>query len=731
MRASRGDSVAQLGTLPIDADTIVAGNYRALVVLPRISETVFGEWETASTIVLTAPANFQFNVAQLCTATITAGNVDLGNGAGVAKTATPLAGTITFTVATASTAGNAATIEFSNIHLRPTVQNCSTAAAGDRSDITVTCSGGNNLNVATAVVDVTVTAGVKAKLGFSVQPTQTAVSTAIAPAVEVEIQDQCGNVTADTDVVFMAIGNNPSAGALGGTTFHAAVAGTATFNDLTINKVGVGYTLHAVSGVLTDDTSSAFNIVAGAPAALRFVQQPSNTASDANIAPAVTVEVIDAGGNRVLTAVNAVTLTIDNNPGSGTLTGGGPTAAVAGLATFNTLNINKVGTGYTLHAASGVLTAVNSNTFNIAPGTKAKLAYVQAPTDAAAGVAIAPAVTVEILDVNDNRVTSAVDNVTIAILANPSGGTLTGGGAVAAVAGVATFNNLKIDTAGNGYTLRATSGVLTGVTSAAFNITAGVALLFVQQPSNAAAAVAIAPAVTVKIVDSGGNQVSSTANVTIAIGTNAGGGTLSGTLTHAAVAGLATFNDLSIEKSGTGYTLHATSAGLTAATLSAFNITPGTPTKLHFGQQPANTDVSHGLFFTVQILDNLDNLVTTAVNPVTIAIQNNPSGGILAGTNPKAAVGGVATFSDLTIDKVGAGYTLQATSGVLTAATLDPFNMTAGTNLTDPVIVLTASDDLSVTYTIEGATTVHSFRTVFGLDRDMRCRSTTCSDFWT
>jgi hypothetical protein len=70
----------------------------------------------------------------------------------------------------------------------------------------------------------------------------------------------------------------------------------------------------------------------------------------------------------------------------------------------------------------------------------------------------------------------------------------------------------------------------------------------------------------------------SAASVTIAIGTNPGGGTLSGTTTVAAVAGIATFaTSFSIDAPGTGYTLQATSAGLTAATSNAFNITSGAP----------------------------------------------------------------------------------------------------------------------------------------------------------
>jgi len=64
----------------------------------------------------------------------------------------------------------------------------------------------------------------------------------------------------------------------------------------------------------------------------------------------------------------------------------------------------------------------------------------------------------------------------------------------------------------------------------------------------------------------------STAAVTVAIGTNAGAGTLSGTTTVSASSGIASFADLSIDKAGTGYTLVASSPGITPDTSSFFTI---------------------------------------------------------------------------------------------------------------------------------------------------------------
>jgi len=106
-------------------------------------------------------------------------------------------------------------------------------------------------------------------------------------------------------------------------------------------------------------------------------------------------------------------------------------------------------------------------------GAPNKLAFLQQPGNTIFNSAITPAVTVEIQDVDGNRVATATNSVTIAIGTNPAGGTLSGTLTVNAVAGVATFNDLSINNAGDGYTLTASSGGLTGATSNAFNITTG------------------------------------------------------------------------------------------------------------------------------------------------------------------------------------------------------------------------------------------------------------------
>ncbi|HVU89306.1 MAG TPA: dockerin type I domain-containing protein [Pirellulales bacterium] len=64
--------------------------------------------------------------------------------------------------------------------------------------------------------------------------------------------------------------------------------------------------------------------------------------------------------------------------------------------------------------------------------------------------------------------------------------------------------------------------------------------------------------------------------ISVAIITNPGGGSLSGTVTVNAISGVATFNDLSISQPGNGYKLIVATAGLTSGFTQLFNVTSST-----------------------------------------------------------------------------------------------------------------------------------------------------------
>ncbi len=185
-------------------------------------------------------------------------------------------------------------------------------------------------------------------------------------------------------------------------------------------------------------------------------------------------------------------------------------------------------------------------------------------------------------------------------------------------------------------------------------------LAFDVQPTNSVAGVAISPAVTVRILDSNGVQTNSTANVTLVIGTNPGGGTLSGTTTVAAVNGVATFSNLSINKAGTGYTL-AASGTVTGATSGTFNITPAAVSALSVSA-PVSTNAGAPFGTTVSATDQFGNVVASYTGTVHFT-STDAGGGVALPADYTFTAGdnGVHTFTNgVTLVTAGA-QTLTAT----------------------------------------------------------------------
>src|SRR5205807_6725291 len=181
------------------------------------------------------------------------------------------------------------------------------------------------------------------------------------------------------------------------------------------------------------------------------------------------------------------------------------------------------------------------------PASATRLVFTTQPSTTAAGAAITPSVVVALQDTLGNTITGFGGNVTVAIGNGPSGAVLGGTATVPANGGVATFSDLSIAKAGSAYTLTAAAaGAATG-SSAAFTITPATAnhLAFTAQPSAATAGTPITPAVTVTARDQFGNTATAfTGTVTIALGANPGASALSGTVSVAATAGVASFSDL-------------------------------------------------------------------------------------------------------------------------------------------------------------------------------------------
>jgi hypothetical protein len=146
---------------------------------------------------------------------------------------------------TAFTASDAGRKTFASVVLR---------RAG-RTELTVTDTVSTS-RTATASVNVTVAA--PARLGFSLQPQNGRVRTALAE-VRVAVLDAFDNPTsASSPVVSLALS---SGGSLGGTTTATPSSGVASFGALLVAQEGFGYTLRATAEGLDPALSAPFDIV--------------------------------------------------------------------------------------------------------------------------------------------------------------------------------------------------------------------------------------------------------------------------------------------------------------------------------------------------------------------------------------------------------------------------------------------------------------------------------------
>ena len=576
--------------------------------------------------------------------------------------------------------------------------NATLTSTSSTTNVVATISGTVNGNTITDTATVTFTgvAPVATRLLFTQQPTQTQAGAAIAPPVTVRAVTNTGTtVTSFTGNITIAIGNNPGAGTLSGTTTVAAVNGVATFNNLSINRTGNGYTLTASANGLAGATSNSFPITPGAPAQTtsQITASPTSVPADGASTSAITVELFDAFGNRITTGGANISLsTTAGALGPVTDLGNGTyTATLTAPSAPATAPISgSIGGG-----GGGSIADTATVTFTMVPPNTLRLEFVQQPGNTQAGLAISPPVTVRVVDLAGATVTSFNGEVTIALSVNPAGGTLAGTTTVTAVNGVATFNSLSIARAGAGYRLAVGASGITGATSDAFTITPGPPFGPTTQITAAPASIPAdgtsTSTITVEVRDAQGNRrltggdvvTLSTTLGTLSAVTDLGNGLYSATLRSSTTGGTATIS--------------GTVAGTTivdTATVEFTSSGPAPATGLAFVQQPSNAQAGASISppVTVRAIDGTGATATSFIGNITIAIGLNPTGAVLSGTTTVAAVAGVATFSNLSVDRAG-GYTLVANATGLTSATSSAFAVTAGPPPTTADLAVTASVD--------------------------------------
>lgn len=212
-------------------------------------------------------------------------------------------------------------------------------------------------------------------------------------------------------------------------------------NSGLVTGVSPGETVIRVRSEGKEGTST-FTITPRPAVKLAFTQQPQDGAAGLALEP-VRVALQDETGATVAGATNAVTISLEANPGDATLSGDLTVNAVNGVATFSDLSLNRPAAGYRLRAASGSLTPAVSATFTITSGPPASMVFVTRPSElACSGDPLPQQPVLQLMDSEGNQATTAGLEVTAQVSA---GATLGGTNKIQSnAAGTVEFTNLSI-----------------------------------------------------------------------------------------------------------------------------------------------------------------------------------------------------------------------------------------------------------------------------------------------
>lgn len=549
--------------------------------------------------------------------------------------------------------------------------------------------------VATLLVGLTVLAGcgdVSKKLAFTT-PTSVTAGESLG-TVTVSLQNENGKaVEGAKGDVELSIHAGPAGAQLGGTVRQTLDKGVATFKDLSIAKAGTGIVLRASQGEY-EIFSKPITVKHAAPKAIELASGISTTAAltvGQPFTPSLQVRVADGLGNLATGATGKVTaILVDGGNTGATLMGDTSADVVNGVATFGTLLVDRAGE-YSLRFTGTGLTEAKSSVFTVAAAQGVWLAFSAQPANASAGATLA-AVKVEARDRNGNVDKKAAGKVALA-LSSSNGAVLQGTLEANLVNGVATFSDLRVEQAGTGYTLQASSAERVSATSAQFAISpaAAASVAFTAGATTAEAGKAFAPAPAVLVKDAFGNVTNATVVLDTVEGT-----ALQGTLSQATTDGVASFADVSAQKSGK-LTLRATAG--TGTTTREVTVSGSTAASVEFVSMAASVGAGEPLNAKFKVLDAYGNGTSGTLS---LAIASGPAGVVLSGTATAAAdATGVATFGAANIRTLGSAYTVKASLNATTSATSSAFAVVPGSaalvSFVSPIVVATAGVPFSYT----------------------------------
>jgi hypothetical protein len=418
-----------------------------------------------------------------------------------------------------------------------------------------------------------VTPSAPAQLAFSQQP-PTTIAAGSPFNLGVSVEDAFGNpVSSSRSPISLSLLGGPTDASLGGTATASAASGVATFDGLTLGRVGSPYRIQASSPGLSGATTDELSVTPAAPAQLVMTLQPPASVT-AGSAFGLGVSVEDALGNLVTGYGGDVTLALERGPAGSSLSGTLSATVSQGVASFSGLTINQAAGDFALKVAANGVGSVSTSSFRVVPAAPSQLVIIdQPPSRTVAGQEFGFTAAVE--DQFGNVATGFSGPVTASLANDPAGGSLSGPVVSDAVNGIATFNGLTVDQAGVDYAIEAASGGLNSSSLTSISVAPAAAsrlIITARPPSTVGANRSFA--VGVEAVDPYGNLATGFDGiVTAALAANPHHNTVRGSLSVQANGGEAIITGARLNKTGKSYAITITSSGLTPAVTSVFDVT--------------------------------------------------------------------------------------------------------------------------------------------------------------
>jgi hypothetical protein len=456
---------------------------------------------------------------------------------------------------------------------------------------------------------------------------------------------------------------------LNGTAMLNALFGTVAFTDLYLSsaRVGTNISLRFSSSNL-QVTSQPFLVQAGAPALVQIVTMPSFALiSNEILNPPPMVQVFDLQGNSVeagylvffyLTSLDTM---IDDAAQSFIVNQSATQEPLRnGRATFKGLSISSAGS-YTAAFLCGGILSVSTPVITVSPGQAVRLLFSVQPTSNVQGVTFSPPIQALVVDVGGNWVDY---NQTATVSIIPGSASILGDVNATFIMGIAFFQQLSVDRAGNDFRLVLSSIGLQSAVSNAFNITGPPDIIRVDGPTYLLgySMAPLYPQPSIRLFDVLGNPIDcpkcSGGTVVASVDNRSAGAVLLGNTAAIVFNGRATFTNLAVDKAGNfslSYQFFQTPSltPIFYSGLSKVQIIYGPPKSLRF---VATMDshlrgVPPGRQATIGILDSAGNTVANCSQPVFAELKrgSNATSAVLLGNTRIYLHQGMANFTDLSV----------------------------------------------------------------------------------